>query len=159
MDVVQDLLRIKLFREQQAERALLKARAELAEATEHLKQRQVAMKEFSEESIQREKSLYADLCSRLVFLKDIENVRIDIDLMKEKAIELKNQVDAADQKRNECIEREAAALLVHIHAVRAREKFDELLKSFKEEVDAVNNHKEELEMEEAASVRFSMQAE
>ena len=154
MEVIKDLLRIKQFREQQAERALVKARVKLAEASENLKRAKEAVENFKKESIQKEKSMYVDLCSRLVILKEIENVRLDVDLMKEKSIELEKQVEEADKQRSNCIEHEATAFAMYIEAVKAREKFDELKKSMAEESDALQMHAEELEMEEAAGIRF-----
>lgn len=159
MEVINDLLRIKIFREEQAERALKKARVALAEAGEALKKANLALKEFTEESIRREKSMYDDLCTRLVFLKEIENVRIDIDLMKEKSAELKKKVESAELNRKDCAEREIEAHMLHIEAVRMREKFNELRKTVAEEKEMAIAQFEELEMEEAASVRFNFQTE
>ena len=159
MEVINDLLRIKLFREQQAERALQKARSALAEASESLRQAKITLEKFTEESLRREKSMYDDLCTRLVFLREIENVRIDIDLMKEKSAELKTKVESAELERKECAERELAAHQIYVEAVRMREKFDELNKTVAEEKEAAFTKFEELEMEEAASVRFSFQME
>lgn len=155
MDVLKDLLRIKIFREQQAERALLKARLILMEADDALKDARSSLKKFTEESIEREKLMYSDLCSRLVFLKEIENVRLDVDLMKEKSDELKRKVEDAENKRVEAAEREESARQVHIVAIREREKFDELNSTFLEEHKRKVAHFEELEMEESANSRFS----
>ena len=155
MDVLKDLLRIKIFREQQAERALLKARLILMEADDALKDARSSLKKFTEESIEREKLMYSDLCSRLVFLKEIENVRLDVDLMKEKSDELKKKVEDAENKRVEAAECEELARQVHVVAIREREKFDELNSTFLEEHERKVAHSEELEMEESANSRFS----
>jgi type III secretion protein O len=133
MNVLTDLLRIKIFREQQAERALLKARLILKEADGALKDARSSLKKFMEESIEREKLMYSDLCSRLVFLKEIENVRLDVDLMKEKSDQLKQKVEDAETARKEAAEREDLARQVHIVAIREREKFDELNSTLLEE--------------------------
>jgi type III secretion protein O len=159
MEVINDLLRIKIFREEQAERELKKARFALAEASEVLRKANLVLKEFTEESIRREKSMYDDLCTRLVFLKEIENVRTDIDLMKEKSDELKKKVESAELHRKECADRETEAHVLHIEAVRMREKFNELRKTVAEEKELALAQFEELEMEEAASVRFNFQSE
>jgi type III secretion protein O len=103
--------------------------------------------------------MYDDLCQRLVFLKEIENVLVDIDLMKEKSAELKKEVESADLHRKECAERELEAHKLYIEAVRMREKFDELRNTVDEENEAAIAKFEELEMEEAASIRFSFQSE
>jgi type III secretion protein O len=157
MDVLTDLLRIKIFREQQAERALLKARLILKEADGALKDARSSLKKFMEESIEREKLMYSDLCSRLVFLKEIENVRLDVDLMKEKSDQLKQKVEDAETARKEAAEREDLARQVHIVAIREREKFDELNSTLLEEHERKVAQFEELEIEESANSRFNFQ--
>lgn len=155
MDVLKDLLRIKIFREEKAERAVAKARRALLEADEAVREAKSALKEFERESIRREKAMYAELCSRLVVLREIEDVRVDVELMKEKAERLKQQVDAAELARTEAAERVEQARIEHRDAVRMREKFDELLRTVLEEREVELARQEELEMEEAASSRFA----
>ena len=155
MDVLKDLLRIKIFREEKAERAVAKARLALIEADESLNQARQALKDFKSESIRREKAMYAELCTRLVVLREIEDVRVDVDLMKEKAERLKEQGEAAELAREEAAEKVEQARVVHRDAVRMREKFDELLKTVIEERDLEVSRQEELEMEESASSRFA----
>ncbi len=157
MNVLTDLLRIKIFREQQAERALLKARLILKDADGALKDARSSLKKFMEESIEREKLMYSDLCSRLVFLKEIENVRLDVDLMKEKSDQLKQKVEDAETARKEAAEREDLARQVHIVAIREREKFDELNSTLLEEHERKVAQFEELEIEESANSRFNFQ--
>jgi len=157
MNVLTDLLRIKIFREQQAEGALLKARLILKEADGALKDAKSSLKKFLEESIEREKLMYSDLCSRLVFLKEIENVRLDVDLMKEKSDQLKQKVEDAETARKEAAEREDLARQVHIVAIREREKFDELNSTLLEEHERKVAQFEELEIEESANSRFNFQ--
>ena len=157
MNVLTDLLRIKIFREQQAERALLKARLILKEADGALKDAKSSLKKFLEESIEREKLMYSDLCSRLVFLKEIENVRLDVDLIKEKSDQLKQKVEDAETARKEAAEREDLARQVHIVAIREREKFDELNSTLLEEHERKVAQFEELEIEESANSRFNFQ--
>lgn len=159
MEVINDLLRIKIFREQQAERALQKTRIILAEASEALRKAKIDLEEFTNESSRREKSMYDDLCQRLVILKEIENVLFKIELMKEKSVELRKEVESAELHRKECAERELEAHKLYIEAVRMREKFDELRNTVLAENEAAFEKFEELEMEEAASIRFNFQSE
>ncbi len=155
MDVLKDLLRIKIFREEKAERAVAKARLALLEADDALRRARQALKDFEAESIQREKAMYAELCSRLVVLREIEDVRIDVDLMKEKAERLREQVEEAQLARQQAAERVEEARLVHRDAVRMREKFDELLRTVLEEREFELSRQEDLEMEESAASRFA----
>lgn len=155
MEVLNDLLRIKVFREVQAERTLAKARQQLAEARHALREAEKNLNTFRHESLQREKALYSDLCSRLVVLREIEDVRTDIELMKEKAERLAGQVEEARRILDEAAEQAEQARLEHRDAVRMREKFDELVRLERAELESEQSRFEELEMEEAAAGRFA----
>ncbi len=155
VDLLNNLLRIKLFREEMAERELAKARERLRQATEALKTAMEALRDFQKESLQREKAMYADLCSRLVVLREIDDVRTDIELMKEKLTRLNEQVEEKEKGREEAANEAEQARLVHRDAVRMREKYSELLKTIEEEHEIELARLEDIEMEEAAAGRFA----
>ena len=157
MDVLQNLLRIKLFREEQGERELEKARSRLRDANEALKKAKKALKDFQLESLKREKEMYTDLCSRLVVRREIDEVLADIDVMKEKIEQLGEQVDSAEHRQKEAIDETERARLIHWDAVRNREKFSELLKTVESERELELARSEELEMEESSEGRFAFQ--
>lgn len=154
MDVLSDLLKIKIFREEQAERALAKARALLRAAEEAVDHAKKVLREFREESRQREKALFADLCKRIVLLKDIQDVQIDIQLMKERIDELSQELEQAKEKLESAAEHERGAREAHMFTVRMREKFSEILRTVNEERDFELSRREELEVEEAAEIRY-----
>ena len=156
MDVLADLLRIKIFREEKAERALAKARALLRAAEEAVEQAKKVLRDYREESRQREKALFADLCKRIVLLKDIQDVQIDIQLMKERIEELTGEVEQAKQRQEEAASHEREARAEHQFAVRMREKFSEMLRTVNEERDFELSRKEEMEVEEAAEIRHAL---
>ncbi len=155
MNVLGDLLRIKVFREKKAERALTVARQRLRSAEQELNAARLSLKEHQQESARRERELYADLCKRLVLLRDIDSVHIDVQLMKEREAELLEEVDQTKARRDEMAAQEEDARAQHAMAVRMREKFDELLLHEKEEKDFEAMRLEELEIEESAEVRFA----
>lgn len=157
MEVLNDLLRIKVFREARAERELAKARHQLAEARRAFREAEETLASFLEDSNQREKAMFADLCARQVLLRDIEEVRLDIALMKEQADRLAEQVDAAQQALDEASAQAEQMRLAHRDAVRMREKFDELALEARRELEDELVRFEELEMEEAAAGRHAFQ--
>jgi hypothetical protein len=155
MDVLSDLLRIKVFREQKAERALARARELARQADLALEHAKRALKDYKLESSQKEKALYADLCTKIVLLNAIENVLIDVQLMQERIELLRTQVQEAEQKREEAAQHERAMREEHMFAVRMREKFSEMLAIVKDEQDFENARFEESELEEAAEGTFA----
>lgn len=156
MDVLTDLLRIKIFREEKAERALAKARALLRAAEEAVELAKKVLRDYREESRQREKTLFADLCKRIVLLKDIQDVQVDIQLMKERIEALVQELEQAKERLEEAAEHERAAREEHKFAVRMREKFSEMLRTVNEERDFELSRREELEVEEAAEIRHAL---
>ncbi|MEO0316769.1 MAG: hypothetical protein RL404_446 [Pseudomonadota bacterium] len=153
MDVLTDLLNIKIFREEKAERALVKARDLLRAAEEAVVLAKKVLRDYREESRQREQALFADLCKRIVLLKDIQDVQIDIQLMKERIDTLVQEVEQAKERQEEAAEHERGAREEHKFAVRMREKFGEMLRTVHEERDFELSRREELEVEEAAEIR------
>ncbi len=153
MDVLSDLLKIKIFREEKAERALAKARALLRAAEEAVELAKKKLRDYRAESRHREKALFADLCKRIVLLKDIQAVQIDIQLMKERIETLVQELEQAEERQEEAAEHERGAREEHKFAVRMREKFSEMLRAVNEERDFEQSRREELEVEEAAEIR------
>lgn len=155
MDVLADLLRIKVFREQKAERHLAVARMRVKEAEAQVHSARQELAHFLAESERKERALYDDLCSRIVLLRDINSVQIDVQLSKERADELAADVDAAAEARDAALDVEREAREQHRLAVRMREKFSEMMRTVQDERDFERARLEEGELEEAAEGRFA----
>jgi type III secretion protein O len=157
MNVLTDLLRIKVFREEKAELALARARQFLVQADMTLDTTRRTLQEYLRDCERKERDMYADLCTRLVFLKEINEVTLDIELMKEQTARHEQDVEEAKEARNTAAEQLEQAKQDHRDAVRMREKFTEMLRIVQEErhIDAMRL--EDLELEEAASTRHAKQ--
>jgi len=148
MEVIKDLVRIKIFREEQAELAMLKAKAKLLSAEDALDNARKVLRKHKEDCIAREKELYDDLCTRLVLLKDINSVTLDIQLMAEETTRLDEAVEKSKELRDIASEDLAAAKEVHRDAVQMRQKFTEIKEVIDTEKLAELTRKEDIEMEE-----------
>jgi type III secretion protein O len=155
MDVLKDLLRIKQFREEQAELVLMRASQKLRDADAALDAARKALFNFQKACIEKERALYSDLCSRLVFIKELDAVAVDILLMKEEATKYEEALDSAETEREAAAELVLQAKLGHREAVRMREKFTELLDFAISEKDFALQRFEDLEMEESAGSRHA----
>ncbi len=156
MDVINDLLRIKIFREQKAERTLALAKQQLRLAERGVYDAKATLKDFRVESARREAELYAELCTRVVLIREIDSVQIDVQLMREHEEELLQDLAKAEAVRDEAAEKEREAREQHALAVRMREKFSEIAKAVEDERQFELSMLEELEIEEAAEVRFQL---
>lgn len=74
MSVFDELLAIKRFREGQAEIAVSRQRLRHAEADAARLASEQALADFRDESERRERAMYRDLCSRVVRVREIEDV-------------------------------------------------------------------------------------
>lgn len=157
MNVLTDLLRIKVFREEKAELALARARQFLVQADMTLDAARRTLQDYLRDCERKERDMYADLCTRLVFLKEINNVTLDIQLMKEQTARHDQDVEEAKEARNVAAEQLEQAKQDHRDAVRMREKFTEMLRIVQEERNIDAMRLEDLELEEAASTRHAKQ--
>jgi hypothetical protein len=153
MEVIKDLVRIKIFREEKAELAMLKAKTKLLIAEESLDNARKVLRKHKEDCIAREKELYDDLCTRLVLLKDINSVTLDVQLMAEETTRLDDDVEKSKEARDVASEDLAAAKAVHREAVQMRQKFMEVEDVIDAEKLAELMRKEDLEMEEVPTKR------
>jgi len=155
MDVIKDLLRIKIFREEKAELDLLKKKYDLSSKEKQLLKSRSDLEEYKEYFQKKEIELYEDLCSRLVVQKDIDNVSIEIQQMKNELSTHEERVESAKEQRNEAALVVSQAKIVHQEAVRMREKFMEIRKIQDSERKIELDRVEDIEMEEVAEQRFS----
>lgn len=155
MNVLNDLLRIKKFREDKAEMALARAKVNLLESEVALNRAKNILKEHILEAKRKEDFLFADLYVRLVRLKDIDSVALDMTLIKEETGKLEENLSAAKDLRESAKFSEEEAKIAHRDAVRMREKFTELVEENNTEKLLEAQRFEDLELEEAGSSRHS----
>lgn len=157
MNVLSDLLRIKIYREEKAEMAFTRARQLLLQADEILDLARSSLQEYKRECEHKEREMYADLCTRLVFLRELDEVTLDIQLMKEQTALHEQEVEEAKEARHAAVERVNQARQDHRDAVRIREKFTEMLRILEDERNTEVLRLEDLELEESASTRHAKQ--
>jgi type III secretion protein O len=152
MSIFKDLLAIKRFREGQAEMAVSRQRNAHAEAERRHETAQEQLSGFQDWAQRHESEMYHDLCSRVVLVRDIEDVMQGVADLRAGERERENHVEnAAEQVRSE-----AQALVLrreeHRTATRMTEKFVELASVHMADQMRELERKEDLEMEEAATV-------
>ena len=152
MNVFRELMAIKRFREGQAELAVTRQRQALAEAEQQRVQALARLDEYRQWSLQRERDLYQDLCSRVVRVRDIEDVLQGVAELRQGERDCVTRAEqAADQERRET-ETLAERREAHRDASRMVEKFVQLISLHAADELRETERKEDLELEEAASV-------
>ena len=153
MSVFRDLLRIKTFRENQAESRVRQARAVALDAQQAREAAEALLARLLREGHETEHRLYRELCERIVRLREIEDVQHAVVGLRQREAAQHDAVQSAlgDEQRTE--QALAAAREVHRQANRQKTKFIDLSRDYDLGRAREAERKEDLEMEEAASVR------
>lgn len=153
MTVFKELLSIKVFRENKAELAVRRQRHLLAQAQRERDEAQQALERFMAYAVGHERALYADLCSRIVKLRDIEGVQQQVVDLRGREREHEAQLAAAQQQRDAQATKLEQDKAAHAEATRMKEKFVELASNYAQERLRELERKEDAELEEAAETR------
>lgn len=149
-----ELLRIKRFREEQAELGVGRARRHMARAVQVRSEAEEALEQYRGEARRREDGMYEDLCSRVVRVREIDDVLQQVAGLKEG--ERRRDAAREDALRKEVEARDAldGARLAHQHALRQCDKFVDLAGVYQAEALKEQENKEDAEVEEAASTAW-----
>jgi type III secretion protein O len=150
MNILGDLLRIKEFRQDKAELEVARLRDQLALAATALTEARDTLAAYRVECDQRERALYADLCSRAVLLFELDDVKLECDGMRDNIHAHEAKVAEAEAARETIAEQLKNARLEYQAATRNREKFFELDSLSGLERLREASRIEDLEMEEVA---------
>ena len=126
MSVFDELLAIKRFREGQAEIAVSRQRLRHAEADAAKRGSEAALVSYRDEAERHEQAMYSDLCSRVVRVREIENVLQGVAGLREGERQHEQAVETAAQQLEHESKALAASRQQHQQAVRLTGKFVEL---------------------------------
>jgi len=152
MSIFQEMLTIKRFRESQAELAVARERLQHAQAQREREEAEHRLDECRSHAEHTEKALYGELCSRVVRVRDIENVLQDVAAMRQAVQQHEELVGQAQAQVQRAAQMLAESREHHRAASRMTEKFVELARNHLAEQMKALEYKEDMEMEEAASV-------
>lgn len=152
MSVYHQLLHLKEFREEQAATEVRRNRALLADAKQAADELQRKLEQYRQWCGRRERELIDDLCSRIVKLREIEDLRTTIADMHDRERNLEQGVVEAEERRHSAARELDAAIDAHNNASRKTKKFQELARIYSEEARREMERQEDLEMEEFRSM-------
>ena len=152
MKMLHDLLAIKRFREGQAETAMRQQRQAWLQAQAERQAAEELLARLLAEGVLAEQQLYTDLCARMVRLREIEDVYVAVAALRQREQQQQDALDAAQRALEEAAQRFDQARLQHKEAARQTSKFIDLASTFASVQALESERREDLEMEEAASV-------
>ncbi|MCD2512837.1 type III secretion system stalk subunit SctO [Comamonas endophytica] len=153
MNMLDSLLAIKRFRQGQAETAMRQQRQALEQARQERVAAEELLTRLLADGVLAEQRLYAGLYTRLVHLGDIEDVRLAVAALRQGEQRQQDARDRAQRGQEEAQQYFDQARARHQEAARQTSKYIELSSSFSATRALASERREDLEMEEAASVR------
>ena len=145
---LEDLLRVRRFREDKAAAEVVESREQLADAESQLEQRRQELQDHLQWRLRREEELYQEIMQREVHLKDLEDVKSRVQVMRDKDQSYQEKVITAKKKVDDAQRQLDTAREAHLLAVRNREKLDEHKSMWLDESHQELEAKAETEMED-----------
>ena len=145
---LEDLLRVRKFREDAAANQLTHCRRAVEAAVRLVEERKRALKEYTEWRIQREAELYQEVLKQEVQLRALDDLKLKILELREREFAYQKQIHDAEQELQK-----AKAALEQAHrdyqeALRNTEKIDEHKGIWTEEMQKLIEELEEKELED-----------
>jgi len=146
--VIEELGRVKQYRETEALGEVRRHRQLAEQATRLAEQRRAEAERFRAWRSLEEDRLYRDACTRLLGVTDLEDLKADIFGLRQRQRALEEQAEAADAERIKTVAALDQAQAAHAAARRQVEKYQELARIFRDEAKREAAYREDLEMEE-----------
>lgn len=152
MNILDELLTIKKFREDQAEIIVMQKRLDHAEAISAEAEAVRCLESHQKQAIEKEKKLFDELQGSLVKITEIEDVRAYIAKLALQTEKLQENCLQANQQVALALQAVEEARNVLKRAEKVTEKFITLVNLQDEAAFAEAERREDLELEEAAAV-------
>ena len=150
--LLQDLVRVREFREDRAGKAVLKARSFAEEARLDLRKKEKELTSYQKWRVEEEDRLIRSIMLKKVRLGEITDLRLDIAALRERELDHIDAVKKAEGDLDRALEDLEQARLAHIRATQELEKLVEHREAWRDEMRLESERSEDLEMEEFFSV-------
>jgi type III secretion protein O len=157
--IVDDLLEIKVFREDRASAEVTKCRVALEEAVMLVERRRQELLDYQAWRVRREDEMYDEIEQQLVHLQDLEDLKADIGLLRGREALFEQRIQDAENARGGARTALGAAEAAYAQAQRNRQKFEEVSALFEYEERLERERLEELELEEFTTPRTDPEAD
>ncbi len=145
---LQDLLRVRNIREDNAANELARRRTEVEAAEKIVEQRKQELKEYTEWRIRREEELYQEIIEKKVQLKELDDLKQSIGLLREKEFVYEDRIREAERLLREAQEALEQAHEEYRAAVKNRQKIDEHKSIWAQEEAKIDEANQEKELED-----------
>lgn len=153
MKEFKQLVTVKKMREEQAERTVHTQRRALEQAEHERDGAQQRLEDYQAYAVQQERRIYDELCTRVVKLRDIEDVHGQVQALRFREADYCEELQTAQQQRDREEQKLVDDKATHKVAQRARDKFVEMNDLFTRQARDEADRSEEAEIEEIAGNR------
>ncbi len=153
MKEFKQLVTVKKMREEKAERTVHAQRRVLQQAVVAREDAQQRLDDYRDFAQAQERRIYDELCTRVVKLRDIEDVHGQVQVLRFREADYRDELDTAETRREQEAQKLEDDKATHKVAVRTRDKFVELDNVFTRERHEQAERTEEAEIEETAGNR------
>ena len=122
--LLQPLLRVRLFREDQAANAMTQQRKRVAAAEAELERRKKDLEDYKVWRPIREDEIWRTIIGKEVQTKDIDEMKLDLQVVWAGQVERQEAVFAGEKQVDEERAKLTEAIAAHRKAMRSREKLD-----------------------------------
>lgn len=123
--ILEDLLRVRKFREDAAAAEMTRCRKLVAEAEELVGQRKKELKEYVQWRLQREEEMYQEVMQKSIHLNDLEDLKTNIQILRDDELKYEERIITAEKQLGEARQRLEQARAAYRQAVKNREKLEE----------------------------------
>lgn len=147
-DIVGRIVDVKEVRVERAEEAVRAARLTLEEAARRVTERERELEDYKVWRRNKEEALYDELQTKLVTIRELEDLKVEIGLLRGRETLFAQKITDAKTARTKAHEGLDDATRTHEAAVKNLQKFEELADWLDAEAKAYRERMEELELEE-----------
>ncbi|MES3002887.1 MAG: YscO family type III secretion system apparatus protein [Pseudomonadota bacterium] len=148
MDVIDGLLRLKKIRQDSREREMRQARGRLDDAARALREARELQQKRDRERKEQERAMYDDVCNRVVVLRNLDALRLDVEILQQEAQVDATQVTEAGTARDSREKDLTTAVQSWQDAARLTRKFTDLAEQAALERSLEAERLADLELEE-----------
>jgi type III secretion protein O len=146
--ILEDLLRVRKFREDAAAAELTRCRKLVAEAEEQVELRKRELQEYVQWRLKREEEMYREVMQKPIHLNDLEDLKVSIQILRDDELKYEERIITAEKQLNEARQELEQAQAAYRQAVKDREKLEEHKEMWLEEEQKLQEAQAEKEIED-----------
>jgi hypothetical protein len=146
--LLQPLLRVRLYREDQAANAMIQQRRRVTAAEIELERRRKDLADYEVWRVRREDEIWQSVIGKEVLNKDLDDLKLDLQIVWAGQVERQEAVFAGEKSLEEERAKLLDAIVAHQRAMRSREKLDIHKEMWRTSVLKEQEYAAELELED-----------